>query len=59
MSKIGSYVMDLQDIVDPMVYEGFSEEAIIKEVEDRIPGTPSSWVKDMIATAQRELGWNY
>ena len=51
--------MDLQDIVDPMVYEGFSEEAIIKEVEARIPGTPSSWVKDMIATAQREFGWNY
>ena len=57
MSKIGSYVMDLQEIVDPMVCEGYPKDAIIKEVEDKIPGTPEYWVIDMIQNAEREYGW--
>ena len=57
MSKIGSYVMDLQDIVDPMVYDGCSQKEIIKEVEKQIPGTPEYWVVDIIETAEREYGW--
>lgn len=57
MSKIGSYVYTLQEIVDNMVYNGATTEKIVQVVESELPGTPRSFVDEAIVSAVREMGF--
>jgi hypothetical protein len=52
MSKIGDCVLDLQEIVQPLVYTGHSDESIIEEVNKFLPETPESWIVEEIKRAR-------
>ena len=54
MSRMGEYLLDIQEIVDPMVYMGHTDESIIKEVKKRLPDTPESWITETINMSLRE-----
>ena len=48
MSKIGNYVLAVQEIVDPMVYNGASNAAIIKAVKAICPDAPDMYIQQKI-----------
>lgn len=52
MSKIGSYLQELEEVVDPMVYLGHSDSDITREIRKRLPDAPQQWIDDMIMRAR-------
>ena len=52
MSKMGEYLLDLEEIVDPMIYTGHSDETIKREVKKCLPHTPDTWIQDAIYRAR-------
>ena len=56
MSKIGNYVLAVQEIVDPMVYNGASNAAIIEAVKAICPDAPDLYIQQKIIEAEMEMG---
>ena len=56
MSKIGNYVLAVQEIVDPMVYNGASNAAIIEAVKAICPDAPDLYIQQAIIEAEMEMG---
>ena len=56
MSKIGSYLLELEEVVEPMVYLGHTDEDIIDEVKKRVPDAPESWIYDLIDRVRFDHG---
>lgn len=52
MSKMGQYMLELEEIVDPMVYTGHSDDTIKREVKKFMPDTPDLWIQDAIHRAR-------
>jgi hypothetical protein len=52
MSKMGAFVLELQEVVEPMVYMGHGDEAIKREVKKHIPDVPDSWIENEISRAR-------
>ena len=48
MSQIGSYVLSLQEIIDPMVYMGATDQTIVEEVQKRYPVLNESYILQLI-----------
>lgn len=53
MSKMGNYVMAVQEIVEPMVYDGASNATIIKAVKRICPDAPDLYIQQAIIEAER------
>ena len=52
MSAISNYLLELEEVVDPMVYIGHTDDEIIAEVKLRVPDAPISWIYDIINRAR-------
>jgi hypothetical protein len=48
MSQIGSYVLSLQEIIDPMVHMGATDQTIVEEVQKRYPALSESYILQLI-----------
>ena len=48
MSKMSSHVLSLQEIIDPMVHMGATDQAIVKEVQKRYPALSESYILQLI-----------
>jgi len=48
MSKMGNYVMAVQEIVEPMVYNGASNAAIIEAVKTVCPDATDQYIQQAI-----------
>lgn len=56
MSKIGNYLLDLQEIIDPMVYQGFGDKTIIACVKDHYPDATDPSIMAVISRARFDYG---
>lgn len=52
MSKMGLVVLSLQEIVDPLIYIGATDETIIAEVKRVYPDMPESMIRSAIVDAE-------
>ena len=48
MSQIGSYVLSLQEIIDPLVHMGATDQTIVEEVQKRYPALSESYILQLI-----------
>ena len=48
MSKMSSHVLSLQEIIDPMVHMGATDQAIVEEVQKRYPALSESYILQLI-----------
>lgn len=58
MSKMGNYVMAVQEIVEPMVYNGASNAAIIEAVKAVCPDAPDMYIQQTIIEIERFMYGN-
>lgn len=52
MSKMSELNLEIQEIVDPMVYMGCSDQKITEEVIKYCPHIPESWIRAAINSAR-------
>ena len=56
MSAIGNLVMDIEQVVAPLVYQGASDETIMEQTLKRVPEATPSWVRDTIHRMRFDYG---
>lgn len=48
MSQMSSHVLSLQEIIDPMVHMGATDQTIVEEVQKRYPALSESYILQLI-----------
>jgi hypothetical protein len=48
MSQMSSHVLSLQEIIDPLVHMGATDQTIVEEVQKRYPALSESYILQLI-----------
>lgn len=56
MSAIGNLVMEIEEVVAPLVYQGATDQTILEQAMKRVPNATPSWIRDVIYRMRFDYG---
>lgn len=56
MSAMGNLLLEIEECVAPLVYQGATDQTIMEQTLKRVPNATPSWVRDAIYRMRFDYG---